>query len=63
MKKIFFLQFLLSVFLLYAQQDKVGVNTETPSATLDIMSKGNTDATKVLEINNSSSTELLKVTN
>ncbi|WP_143883607.1 hypothetical protein [Chryseobacterium binzhouense] len=47
----------------FAQNDKVGIGTETPSAMLDIVTKGNNDAAKALEINNSSNTELLKVTN
>lgn len=44
--------------LLYSQ---VGINTSTPSASLDIVSKGNTSATKALEINNSSGTEMVTV--
>lgn len=47
----------------FPQNNKVGINTETPSAMLDMVTKGNTDATKALEINNSSNTELLKITN
>lgn len=46
----------------FSQNDNVGINTGTPSAMLDIVSKGNTDASKTLEINNSSNTELVKVT-
>lgn len=38
---------------------QVGINTETPSATLDIVTKGNTNTTKALEINNSSSKEMV----
>lgn len=40
---------------------QVGINTNTPSATLDIVSKGNTGATKALEINNSDAKELVTV--
>ncbi|MCU7618234.1 hypothetical protein NZ698_13575 [Chryseobacterium sp. PBS4-4] len=40
---------------------QVGINTDTPSATLDIVSKGNTASTKALELNNSSATEILTV--
>ncbi len=42
----------------YAQ---VGINETNPSATLDIKSKGNTNATKALEINNSSGAEMFTV--
>ncbi|GAA5095531.1 hypothetical protein GCM10023210_28390 [Chryseobacterium ginsengisoli] len=42
----------------YAQ---VGINETNPSAALDIKSKGNTNATKALEINNSSGTEMVTV--
>lgn len=47
----------------FSQNDKVGIGTETPSAMLGIVTKGNSDAAKALEINNSSNAELLKVTN
>lgn len=47
----------------FSQNDKVGINTEIPSAMLDIVTKGNTDAMKALEINNSSNAELLKIMN
>ncbi|KMQ68930.1 hypothetical protein ACM39_06510 [Chryseobacterium sp. FH2] len=40
---------------------QVGINETNPSATLDIKSKGNTGATKALEINNSTGTEMLTV--
>lgn len=46
--------------LAYAQ---VGVNTPTPSAMMDIVSKGNAATTKALEINNSSNTEMVTVLN
>ncbi|MFP3598626.1 hypothetical protein [Chryseobacterium sp. SIMBA_029] len=63
MKKTLFLPFALVSFFLSAQQNKVGINTETPSAMLDVVSKDNTNATKALEVNNSSGTELMKVMN
>lgn len=44
--------------LAYSQ---VGINTETPSAMLDVVSKGNTATTKALEVNNTSDTEMLTV--
>lgn len=40
---------------------QVGINETSPSATLDIKSKGNTSATKALEINNSDAKELVTV--
>lgn len=40
---------------------QVGINTHLPSATLDIVSKGNTNATKALEVNNSSATEIFTI--
>ncbi|RMZ60743.1 hypothetical protein D1632_01830 [Chryseobacterium nematophagum] len=40
---------------------QVGINSENPSATLDIVSKGNTNSTKALEINNSSNTEIVTI--
>ncbi|MGG5211006.1 hypothetical protein ACQWU4_18960 [Chryseobacterium sp. MIQD13] len=42
---------------------QTGINTSTPSASLDIVSKGNTSATKALEINNSSAKEMVTVLN
>jgi hypothetical protein len=42
---------------------QVGLGTSTPSATLDVVSKDNTAATKALEINNADATELVTVTN
>lgn len=42
---------------------QIGINTSTPSASLDIVSKGNTSATKALEVNNSSAKEMLTVLN
>lgn len=50
-----------SCALSFAQQGKVGINTDNPSATLDIVSKANTNATKAFRIGNSSSTELVTV--
>jgi len=42
---------------------QVGINTSNPSAALDLVSMGNTSATKALEINNSSATEMFTVQN
>lgn len=38
-----------------------GINTDTPSATLDILSKGNTSTTKALEVNNASNQPILSI--
>lgn len=40
---------------------QVGINTNNPSATLDLVSKGNTSSTKALKISNSSSLEMVTV--
>lgn len=58
MKKIGVLFTILIQGLIFSQ---VGINQTSPSATLDIVSKGNTVATKALEINNSSGTEIVTV--
>lgn len=58
MKKIlFFVSVLMSASILA----QVGINEINPTATLDIKSKGNTNATKALEVNNSSGTEIFTV--
>ncbi|MDN3692462.1 hypothetical protein QWZ06_09340 [Chryseobacterium tructae] len=58
MKRIvFFFKVLVSVPLL----SQVGINEINPSATLDIKSKGNTNGTKALEINNSNGQEMVTV--
>lgn len=46
-----------------AQQGNVGINTENPNATLDIVSKSNTITTKALKISNSSAIEMVTVRN
>jgi|GEM_PF-1294382 len=61
-------KFFLGISLIYsvfffAQNGNVGINTASPSAALDIVSGGNTSATKALEINNSSALEMLTVQN
>ncbi|KFF11868.1 hypothetical protein N6B72_18545 [Chryseobacterium soli] len=58
MKKIAFFTFLICGVFTFSQ---VGINTSTPSASLDIASKGNTSATKALEVNNSSALEMVTV--
>lgn len=40
---------------------QIGIHTENPSAALDIVSKGNSYATKALEVNNSGAVEMLTV--
>lgn len=63
MKKILTLVIAFISIMTYSQTGNVGINTSTPSAALDIVSKDNTSATKALEINNSSNTEMLTVLN
>ncbi len=64
MKNLIIVCLLLSYpFKAFAQKDKVGINTASPSATLDVVSKENTNNTKAVKISNSSAAELLKVTN
>jgi len=58
MKKTVFLASILMSVSLLAQ---VGINEIAPSATLDIKSKGNTNTTKALEVNNSSGTEIMTI--
>ncbi len=60
MKKLF-ISFFLAVFTIVFGQN-IGLNTTAPSAMLDIVSKGSTDATNALNINNSVSARLLKMT-
>lgn len=63
MRKIYlYILFFVGLFL-QAQQGNVGINTTNPSATLDIVSKNNTSATKALKVNNSSAVEMLTVVN
>lgn len=52
---------LIVLFASIRMFSQVGINTSTPSATLDIVSKGSTNDTKALEINNSDAKELLTV--
>jgi len=58
MKKLLITLPLLTSFAGYSQ---VGINTTTPSAAFDIVSKGNTNATKALEINDNTNKELIGV--
>lgn len=58
MKKIFLPLILLISINAYSQ---VGINNTTPSASLDVVSKGNTNATKALEINDNTNKELVSV--
>lgn len=54
--------FLGASSLSYAQEGRVGINTETPSATLNVKSKsGNTNTTKNLELENSNGVKMLTV--
>lgn len=58
MKKILLQAFVFTFALSHSQ---VGINQLSPSASLDIVSKGNTNTTKALEINNSTGTEMMTV--
>jgi hypothetical protein len=49
---------LLLIIVGFLGKSQVGMGTQTPSATLDIVSKGNDSSTKALEINNSDTTPL-----
>lgn len=42
-------------------QEKTGINTTDPEATLDIRSNGNSSSTKALKINNADNTEIVTV--
>lgn len=59
MKTKIFSFFILAALLPVKAQ--IGVKTTSPSAALDMVSSGNTAATKALEINNSSATEMVTV--
>lgn len=61
MKKTIILSMILLSNVIVLGQ--TGINTTTPSAALDIVSKGNTSATKALEVNNSSAKEMMTVLN
>lgn len=63
MKKILTAAIAFIAIATYSQTGNVGINTSTPSAALDIVSKDSTSATKALEINNSSNTEMVTVLN
>lgn len=59
MKKNLFTIMLLAINgVLYSQ---VGINTTSPSATLDILSKGNTSSTKAMEVNDSNNKALVNI--
>ncbi|KMQ68929.1 hypothetical protein ACM39_06505 [Chryseobacterium sp. FH2] len=60
MRKLVTIYFCTAFSVSFGQN--VGINTVNPSATLDIVSKGNTAATNSLNINNSSSARLLRMT-
>ncbi|MBB4807873.1 hypothetical protein HNP38_003189 [Chryseobacterium defluvii] len=52
---------LFTVLLPFFAFTQVGINQSSPSAALDIVSKGNTSSTKALEINNSLGTEIFTI--
>lgn len=65
MKKSMILLGLLGIGYANAQMydEKVGINTETPSATLNVKTKNNTSSPKNLELENQGGTKLMTVLN
>lgn len=62
MKKILLFAVVLTTGYATAQQGNVGINTDTPNATLEVKSKtGTTNATKNLELKNAANTTLVTV--
>lgn len=62
MKKIITIAVLLSGVVVYAQEGRVGINIEKPTATLEVKSrKGATDATKNLQLTNANGKNLVTV--
>lgn len=62
MKKIITTAVLLSGVMAYAQEGRVGINTEQPNATLEVKSKtGTTNATKNLQLTNANGKNLVTV--
>ena len=61
--KINYIVTILSSLMLSGQSKNVGINTENPSATLEILSKTNISTTKSLAVSNSSGTEMLTLLN
>lgn len=59
MKKKFLLLAILFAFIKAYSQ--TGINTSSPSAALDVVSKGNSSATKALEVNDNTNKELMRV--
>lgn len=60
MQKIKFTIF-ISIIAFQFLSAQVGINTNQPSATLDIISGGDATTTKALEVNNNSNTEIMTV--
>lgn len=58
MKKTLIFVGILSIGYAYAQEGRVGINTEIPNATLDVKAKTN-NGSKVLELQNSAGTKLV----
>lgn len=55
------LLFLITPAIAFSQSGNVGINTTAPSARLDIVSKGNTNATLALKVNSNTNTPLMSV--
>lgn len=63
MKKSMILLGMLSIGYAYAQEDRVGINTESPAATLNVKTKNDTKSPKSLELENQAGTKLMTVLN
>lgn len=61
MKKLLFILFLNGIFINNIFGQAVGVNTDTPEATLDINSNGNSNASNALLVKNSDNKLLLSI--
>lgn len=62
MKKSMILLGMLSIGYAYAQEGRVGINTDTPKATLNVKSKtGTTATTKNVELENANGTKMVTV--
>lgn len=54
---------MLSIGYAYAQEERVGINTESPAATLNVKTKNDTKSPKSLELENQAGTKLMTVLN
>lgn len=63
MKKSMILLGMLSIGYAHAQEERVGINTETPSATLNVKTQTDSKSPKNLELESQAGTKLLTVLN